>query len=129
MKQVLLALILISPMSYADWGETYFCTMTQFVEVSRKGQMNNWKEENFKYQLNEERPKMVFGNSSYFKGLKFNNVAPPIALYLGDPDPEADWIATSALGSTTIFFNGESFLYTSLSDKTIVISADCDSFE
>jgi hypothetical protein len=33
MKQVLLALILISPMSYADWGDTYFCTATHHSRV------------------------------------------------------------------------------------------------
>ena len=129
MKKVLLALLLISPMSFADWGETYFCTMTQFVEVSRTGQINNYKEENFKYQLNEERPQMVFGNSGYLKGMKFNDVAPPIGEYMGDPDPGTDWQATSLFGYTTIFFNGESFLYTSRGDETIVISADCDRFE
>ncbi|MGY9053084.1 MAG: hypothetical protein ACKVH9_05870 [Rhodobacterales bacterium] len=66
MKRVLLALILISPMSYADWGDTYFCTATHHSRVDLDGKRTTFKLQDFTFHLSKEKNAMVFDNSENF---------------------------------------------------------------
>ena len=66
MKQVLLALILISPMSYADWGDTYFCTATHHSRVDLDGERTPFKLKDFTFHLSKEKNAMVFDSSENF---------------------------------------------------------------
>ena len=42
MKNLLLALLLISPASFADWGDVYYCQMTTHSEVTFEGERTDY---------------------------------------------------------------------------------------
>ena len=67
MKNLLLALLLISPFSFADWGDVYYCQMTNFSAVSLEGKAKNYLLEKFQFKLDKTKKAMVFGSSGYFK--------------------------------------------------------------
>ena len=51
MKKLLITLMLISPTSFADWGDVYYCQMTAFFEVTGKGEQHLRPLEKFKFTL------------------------------------------------------------------------------
>ena len=70
MKKLLITLMLISPTSFADWGDVYYCQMTAFFEVTGKGEQHLRPLEKFKFTLdNTEKEAMLFGKSGYLGGL------------------------------------------------------------
>lgn len=66
-KRILLTLLLISPLSFADWGDVYHCEMTTFSRVTLDGDEKNFKLEKFKFKLDKNRNAMVFGKRGYFE--------------------------------------------------------------
>ena len=70
MKKLLITLLLISPFSFADWGDVYYCDMTSFVEVSVEGTVTQYKLERFRFTLDDvEMGAVRFGESGFFKGV------------------------------------------------------------
>jgi hypothetical protein len=69
MKKLLITLLLVSPFSFADWGDVYYCDMTSFVDVSVEGTVTQYKLERFRFTLDDDEMGAVrFGKSGYFKG-------------------------------------------------------------
>tara|TARA_B110000091_G_C13678492_1_gene416854 strand:- start:449 stop:742 length:294 start_codon:yes stop_codon:yes gene_type:complete len=66
-KNLLLALLLISPTSFADWGDVYYCQMTTFSSTTIKGKRTDNTLEKFQFKLDKTKNSMVFGSSGYFK--------------------------------------------------------------
>lgn len=70
MKRLLITLLLVSPLSFADWGDVYYCDMTSFVEVSVEGTVTQYKLERFRFTLDSvEMGAVRFGESGYLKGV------------------------------------------------------------
>ena len=66
-KNLLPALLLISPTSFADWGDVYYCQMTTFSSTTIKGKRTDNTLEKFQFKLDKTKNSMVFGSSGYFK--------------------------------------------------------------
>jgi hypothetical protein len=53
MKKLLITLLLISPFSFADWGDVYYCQMTNFVNINEEGKTGSYPLERFKFTLDD----------------------------------------------------------------------------
>ena len=119
---LVLLMLLISGTANANWGDVYYCQMTNFNRVSFEGVTSKkHKLEKFKFKLDQTKNAMVFGNTGHFKNEVFNGVfkTPEVGL-------EA-WYAND-VDSATQFYEGL-FWYASVGPSGIhIISADCDKF-
>ena len=121
MKKLLLALMLLSPFSFADWGDVYYCQMTNLVEITLQGEKESFSAQKFQFKLDPDKKSLVFGSSGYFKD----------QVYKLTPNyhwPTVDvWYASGKFSS--LFFEKGKFLYTDNgSTGALMISADCDKF-
>ena len=67
MKKLLITLLLISPFSFADWGDVYYCTLTSWTFTDLRGQTREMRGGTpFKFQLSKEKKSMIFDNSVPF---------------------------------------------------------------
>jgi hypothetical protein len=121
MKKLLIALLLVSPLSFADWGDVYYCQMTNLVETRIDGTVKNFKLEKFQFKLDETRRAMVFGNSGYLKDVVME-------LLDGKHFPTKElWFGDTEYGRS-LFQKGR-FLFSTVGLEGITsISANCDKF-
>ena len=121
MKGIALALILISPLSFADWGDVYYCQMTTFSETSFEGKRTDYVLQKFQFKLDKTKNAMVFGKSGYFEGSVME-----LREEFDYPSVET-WLAEST--NDILFFREGMFLYSILFDRAIAsITANCDKF-
>ena len=116
------SMLLGSEMAVADWGDVYYCQMTNFNEITLEGEEKKWKLEKFQFKLDQTKNAMVFGNTGTFKDEVYK-------LTKGKEFPGLEtWYANDRY-SITYFLQGK-FLYTSngAGAGIISISADCDKF-
>ena len=66
MKNLLLTLLLISPASFADWGDVYYCQMTNFSQTTLEGKRTDYTLDKFQFKLDKTKRAMVFGISGVF---------------------------------------------------------------
>ena len=121
LKKLLLALLLISPVSFADWGDVYYCQMTSLVSTDADGIVTQYKLQKCQVKLDEAKKSMVFGTSGYFK----NSEKP---LVLGSSFPNIETWRTSDSYSTLRFKDGKFFYASVITGDISSISADCDKF-
>ena len=116
------SMLLGSEMAAADWGDVYYCQMTNLLEISIEGKQTNYKLEKFQFKLDQTKNAMVFGSTGMFK----NEV---IELTKGTSFPRQEILRANTLDSKTYFRVGK-FLYTSIHGKAGItsVSADCDKF-
>ena len=116
------SMLLGSGMAAADWGDVYYCQMTNFDEIMVEGEKKSWKLEKFQFKLDQTKNAMVFGNTGIFKDqvYKLTN--------FGNFPGLGRWYANDKY-SMTCFQEGK-FLYTTNGAVVgiISISADCDKF-
>ena len=122
MKKLLITLLLISPFSFADWGDTYFCSMTSFIEVTAEGNQDKYQLENFKIHLDKEQRAMVTRSSNYL----LNNYVIPVTREGRGVDYPL--VAQDDYGTNASLLQGKLFLTQLHSDIAMVITADCDKF-
>jgi hypothetical protein len=116
-----LSMLLSSGTANADWGDVYYCQMTNHIEITLEGEMTNYKLEKFQFKLDQTKHAMVFGSKSYLGGevLKLNK---------GDNVPLREYWLASARYSITDFLFGK-FLFTHNGSGSITsILADCEKF-
>ena len=65
MKKLLITLLLISPFSFADWGDVYYCQETSFVATGVSGEVIEGELGKFKFKLDQTKNAMMFGSSGY----------------------------------------------------------------
>ena len=121
MKNLLITLLLISPFSFADWGDVYYCQMTSFVGTDAEGTVTKYKLEKFQFKLDKSQQAAVYGNSGYFKGWRGK---------LADwatHRPEERW-TTQMQYSITMFEEGKFFSSDVYYDSITTVSANCDKF-
>ena len=115
----LFSMLLVSEMAAADWGDVYYCEMTQSYGITLEGEKINHTLEKFQFKLDGTEMAMVFGSSGGFKDEVFK-------LTRGESWPRQEKWFASGLFSSTYFGEGK-FLYTILTTRVAVtIRADCD---
>ena len=121
MKRIVLALILISPFSFADWGDVYYCQMTTLSQTTLEGERADYKLEKFQFKLDKTKNAMVFGQEGFFSDQEYE-------LREGNTWASIEsWYADSEYAA--VFFEKGKFLssYTGPSG-VMAFSADCDKF-
>ena len=138
---LMLSMLLSSGAANADWGDVYYCQMTNNNEISFEGEtLKKHELEKFKFKLDQTRNAMVFGNTGHFKDESFQ-----LSVDMrNDKDPEEVTIQdlmileelwTANGGDSNTRFSKGKFSYASVDDSSSVtitwvhlISADCDKF-
>ena len=121
MKRLLITLLLISPASFADWGDVYYCQMTNLDRITLEGEQESYKVQKFQFKLDKTKNAMVFGSSGYLGDLEME-------LRKGANWPSIEsWYADSRYAST-YFANGKFLLSRTGGSQILSISADCDKF-
>ena len=116
-----LLMLLSSGTANADWGDVYYCQMTNFNKLSLEGENESWQLEKFQFKLDQTKNAMVFGNTGTFKGQV-------IELVIGSNFPSQEFWYAKGRFSSLAFANAK-FLYSNTNDLEVhVASADCDKF-
>jgi len=114
-------MLLVSEMALADWGDVYYCQMTNYIEIWPKGETPPRKLEKFQFKLDQTKNAMVFGSTGFFR-----SDVPELDDLWGRVSQET-WKANNE-DSMTTFSDGE-FLYTRIGFlSATVVSADCEKF-
>lgn len=119
MNKLLITLLLVSPFSFAGWGDVYYCQMTSHSGITLEGERTNYKLEKFTFKLDETTNAMVFGKSGTFKDF----VMPIEGFY----PPVEEWRASSFI-SKGHFVQGKFFYADVGSLGATMLSANCDKF-
>ncbi len=121
MKRLLITLLLISPFSFADWGDVYYCEMTSYSEVTLEGKETDYKLEKFTFKLDKTKNAMVFGKDGVFR-----NIEMELEERGSFPSNEL-WRADNSIAK--LYFKDGKFLFASLMHEfASYISADCEKF-
>ena len=122
MKKLLITLMIVSPFSFADWGDVYYCQMTSFVLIDSDGTVkNNYQLQKFKFKLDSTEEAMVFGKGGYFDDVKIPINPKNKGVNIGIWRTNSDF---SMLG----FMKGK-LVYSFVTHGSITsLSADCDKF-
>ena len=121
MKRLLITLILVSPFSFADWGDVYYCQMTSYVFIDSDGTVKQYKPEKFQFKLDSTEKAMVFGKGGYFN--KWKITLDLNRTFFGDNS----WWASNMF--TLLHFSEGQFMLSFLgSEEMTSISANCDKF-
>ena len=119
MKKLLITLLLISPVSFADWDDVYYCQMTAFSKETLEGKKTDVYLQKFQFKLDEAKKSMVFGGNGYFESTA-------IVLKQRSYWPKREkWYAKGRY-SLTYFDNGKFMHVSTGSTGSKSISADCD---
>jgi hypothetical protein len=122
MKKLLITLLLISPFSFADWGDVYYCQMTTFSDVSLEGEKTNYKLEKFKFKLDKTKNAMVFGKQGYFENSEMELIKDK------NWPSEESWHAGGKY--SRLYFKKGRFVYALVGITEVTsISADCENFQ
>ena len=124
MKKLLITLLLISPFSFADWGDVYYCQMTNFVQIREDGKTDTYPLERFKFTLDDiEMGAVLFGKGGYLRDTYL-----PVEKDTWRPEiPQ--WAASDS--SSRVTFKKGKLIYTDnfmTPEGANLISADCDKF-
>jgi hypothetical protein len=120
MKKLLITLLLISPFSFADWDDVYYCQMTHFSDITLDGKDTNYTLEKITFKLDKTKNAMVFGKGGYF-----NNTEMELRADVSYP-PIESWEAEDN-GEMSAYRKGK-FTYAKYKLGITAIIADCDKF-
>ena len=130
MRYLLVLLLLISPLIFGNWGDTYFCSMNTMMEVKAANEKITYQLETFKFRLDENKNAVVFPHiekEQFFKDFEL-----PITLA---NFAENKWTAGETNLSTYVTFGVGNFLFSGLNvdDENnlsmLNIIADCEEIE
>jgi hypothetical protein len=114
------SMLLGSGVANADWGDVYYCQMTQHVGISSDGEMTRYTLERFQFKLDQVKNAMVFGNKGYL-----TNEVHEVDYYSNEPRELL--MAQGELSHTS--FNNSKFMFSHVHLKGLMsITADCDKF-
>ena len=96
-----LSMLLSSGAANADWGDVYYCQMTNYIEISLEGEKINYKLEKLQFKLDQTKNAMVLGSTGYFQDQEYK-------LVIGRNWPKIEkWHAYKNTYSMTYFDNGK----------------------
>jgi hypothetical protein len=118
---VALSMLLSSGAANADWGDVYYCQMTNFNEITLKGEEKSWKLEKFQFKLDQTKNGMVFGSTGYFRNLVI------------ELDKTLNWTSNEVWYAkndfTSVYFQEGKLVYTQNNSLGATsASADCNKF-
>jgi hypothetical protein len=121
MKKLLITLLLISPFSFADWGDVYDCRETSSSHVDTDGIRSDNQLEKFQFKLSGAKKAMVFLSDHYSDDRA-------VKLRIGSSVPTQElWYANDEFGAYAFkdgklmfSFTTESYIYS--------VTANCDKF-
>lgn len=116
MKKLLVTLLLISPFSFADWGDVYYCQMTTFSRTTPEGKRTDYRLEKFQFKLDKTKNAMVFGKGGYF----------------ADYEKKIVWMGVDAWEAVSdtarLFFSSGRLVFASVTMEVNSMTANCDKF-
>jgi len=121
MKKLLITLLLISPFSFADWGDVYYCQMTSMSETTGEGKRKDYKLEKFTFKLDPTKNAMVFGKGGYYDGVEYE-----LRQDYSWPSMES-WYADDQF-AMSYFADGKFHSSYTTSQGISSTTADCDKF-
>jgi len=121
MKKLLITLLLVSPFSFAEWGDVYYCQMTSLVDTTSDGTVGQYKLERFQFKLDSTEKAMVFGKGGYLNDWKV-----PL-------DPNRSWVLINRWWASNnynlLLFEEGKLVSSSVGSEGITsITANCDKF-
>jgi hypothetical protein len=120
LKKLLLALLLISPLSFADWGDVYYCQETSYAITGHDGELKEVELGKFQFKLDETKKAMVFGSGGPL-------IPEVLQLREGSKLTGEWWIAEDDY--YRINFRKGKLLFTRTGHlNAFMMSADCDKF-
>ena len=118
---LMFSMLLVSEMAAADWGDVYYCQMTNNNGITLEGEKKNYILEKFTFKLDQTKNAMVFGSTGFFQDEVYE-----LVIDLNFPSQEM-WYAQGLFLST--YFDKGKFLFTNNSAVVAtIVSADCDKF-
>ena len=121
MKKLLITLMLVSPFSFADWGDVYYCQETTYSKTTLEGKRTDYMLEKFTFKLDKTKNAIAFGKDGFF-----HNLIVGLAEGRVWPAQESWWADDSF---SMLYFDTGKFLYVSTGPSgNYSISADCDKF-
>jgi len=125
MKRLLITLILVSPFSFADWGDVYLCETTSATLTFLDGEKIDSVvdvPDNFHFRLAEAQATMVY------KGFRANDEKIRDVFLGNDGWIESEfWIADGKY-SMTVFGKGKYLNVRISTSSSETVTADCDKF-
>lgn len=123
MKKLLITLLLISPFSFAEWGDVYYCDMTSSVGVSVEGTVTQHKLERFRFTLDD----VEMGAVRFGKGGYLGRAYLPVERDTWRPHIPSFAAST---GNMRVTFSKGKFKYTDnfIGQAGTLITANCDKF-
>ena len=113
MKKLLITLMLVSPFSFADWGDVYVCQMTTHTQISFEGKRTDYQLEVFGFMADKAKGAIVFdGPDGYFTDKTHDLVTfqgPDTDIKTLEGEPVESWITFSDLSTS---------LFTAIGDKS-----------
>ena len=121
MKKLLITLLLVSPFSFADWGDVYYCKETTHSRTTLAGTRTDYKLEKFQFKLDKAKNAIIFRS----KGFLENSVLEPDKVIFF---PEIEIWSALGLSSVAYFKEGRFLFAEAQSDGLFSITADCEKF-
>ena len=115
------SMLLGSEMAAADWGDVYYCQMTNILTITLEGEKESYKLEKFQFKLDQAKNAMVFGSTGYLQ----DSV---LELTKDANFPEQEFWLANGKYSMTYFEEGKFLFADNGSLGVTVVSADCDKF-
>ena len=105
----------------ANWGDVYYCQITNSLGITLEGEKESYKLEKFTFKLDQTKNAMVFGSTGWF-----TDSVKELVKDASFPILE-NWYAKDQFSMA--YFGEGKFLYTqNISFGIVSISADCDKF-
>jgi hypothetical protein len=115
------SMLLGSEMAAADWGDVYYCQMTNRIEISLNGKMKTINPETFTFKLDQVRNAVVYGDKKGF----FKDQVDKLTEGKAWPEQET-WQAQNTY-SIAQFIRGK-FLFSNVASEVTAITAACEKF-
>jgi hypothetical protein len=112
-----LSMLLSSGTTNADWGDVYYCQMTNFLKITVGGTKQRHTLEKFQFKLDQTKTAMVFGSTGYFQDSVLNLESGSQEMWYAG---RQHWRAYFVRGKFLSTYAGV--------DGAHAVSADCDKF-
>ena len=121
MKELLITLMIVSPFSFADWGDVYYCQMTTHSKTTLHGKKVDYKLGRFQFKFDKTKYAIVFGSGGFQADEVFL-----VDKFHSDPERDSWWFDNII---TKGYVNKGRFLFSSVNHSGITsVSANCDKF-
>lgn len=123
-RVLVLWMLAISDVSFAGWGDVYYCNLTSWTSTLPSGEQRVLRAgTSFKFQLNEEKRAMIFDNALSFAYMELRIPAQWHDML----DASETWYAADH-SSTLLFYQGSLVHSRVLPTQAVTKHATCSKF-